>query len=156
MKNIRRLTAEDVPRLRRFWIKHWAREEIIVHRQVIRPEQVEGFTYEDWLGLITYCVRENECEIISLDSLREGQGIGSTLIGAVIKEAQARRCRRITVVTTNDNLQALGFYQKRGFSLVAVRRGAIDEARKRKPAISRTGKNGIPLRDEIELEFLLQ
>jgi len=155
MEAIRRLTADDLPQLRQFWIEHWSGEEIIAHGQVIRPEQVEGFVYEDWSGLVTFCFRENECEIISLNSLREGQGIGSALIEAVIKEAKTKQCQRISLITTNDNLHALGFYQKRSFSLVAIYRRAIDESRKRKPTISWIGENGIPLRDEIELELLL-
>jgi hypothetical protein len=57
--------------------------------------------------------------------------------------------------TTNDNLHALGFYQKRGFELATFRRGAVNESRKIKPGIPRVGENGILLRDEIELEMLL-
>ena len=86
----------------------------------------------------------------------EGQGIGSALIETVIKEAKARQCHRMFLITTNDNLHALGFYQKRGFSLVAIYRHAIDETRKIKPTISWIGENGIPLRDEIEFELLLE
>ena len=156
MEIIRRLSADDLPRLRAFWIEHWGGEEIIAHGQVIQPEQVDGFVCGDWSGLVTFCFRENECEITSLNSLLEEQGIGSRLIEAVIEEAKIKRCRRISLITTNDNLHALGFYQKRGFSLFAIYRRAIDESRKRKPTISLIGENGIPLRDEIELELLLE
>jgi hypothetical protein len=52
-------------------------------------------------------------------------------------------------------LNALGFYQRRGFEIVTVYRGAINESRKRKPSISLIGMNNIPLRDEIELEINL-
>jgi ribosomal protein S18 acetylase RimI-like enzyme len=156
MELIRRLSAADLPRLRQFWIEHWGGEEIIAHGQVIQPGQADGFVHGDWSGLVTFCFRENECEITSLDSLREGQGIGSRLIEAVIEEAKIKRCRRISLITTNDNLRALGFYQKRGFELVAIYRHAIDESRKLKPTIAWIGENGIPLRDEIELELLLE
>jgi GNAT superfamily N-acetyltransferase len=156
MEPLRRLSAEDLPRLRQFWIERWSGEEMIAHVRVIRPEDVEGFVSEDWSGLVTFCFRGNECEITSIDSLREGQGIGSKLIEAVIEEAKAKQCRRIFLITTNDNLRALGFYQKRGFSLVAVYRGAIDESRMLKPTIPLIGENGIPLHDEIELELLLE
>jgi hypothetical protein len=60
------------------------------------------------------------------------------------------------LITTNDNLHALGFYQKRGFEIVTVYRGAVNESRKRKPTIPLVGMNGIPLRDEIELEMSLR
>jgi GNAT superfamily N-acetyltransferase len=77
------------------------------------------------------------------------------LINAVVEEARKRNCTRIFLITTNDNLNALGFYQKRGFELVAIHRGAVNESRKIKPGIPLMGNDGIPLRDEIELELTL-
>jgi hypothetical protein len=59
------------------------------------------------------------------------------------------------LITTNDDLRALGFYQKRGMSLVMVYRNAMDLARKLKPQIPLVGLNCIPFRDEIELEMVL-
>ena len=157
--DLRSLTREDLPLLRRFWIEHWGGEEMITRGRVYRPEQLEGFVFEDgeeWLGLLTFFIEDGECEVTSLDSLREGQGIGSTLIDKAIEEARARGCRRLFLITTNDNLNALGFYQKRRFEMVAIYRGAVNESRKRKPGIPLIGMNGIPLRDEIELEVLLK
>jgi ribosomal protein S18 acetylase RimI-like enzyme len=156
--NIRRLTTNDLPRLRQFWVEHWGGEEMITRGNVYRPEQLEGFVVEDeneWIGLLTFFIKDNECEVTSLDSLREGQGIGSALIDRAIEEARAKNCRRLFLITTNDNLNALGFYQKRGFEIVTVYRGAIHESRKRKPSIPLIGFNKIPLRDEIELEINL-
>lgn len=75
---------------------------------------------------------------------------------ALLEALQSRvaDCDRIWLVTTNDNLDALRFYQRRGFSLCALRPGAVDDARHTlKPSISRTGAYGIPLRDELELEL---
>src|SRR5581483_12505812 len=103
--------------------------------------------------LITYHIQGNECEIISLDSTRPGQGIGTALIEAVRQEAQRTGCRRLWLITTNDNLNALRFYQRRGFVLVAVHRNAIELSRKLKPQIPLIGEHGIPIRDEIELEM---
>ncbi len=160
MSTPRCLTQSDLPRLRQFWIEHWGGEEMISRGNVYRPEQLEGFVVEDddrgvWIGLLTFFIKDGECEVTSLDSLREGQGIGSRLMDETIQEARARNCKRLFLITTNDNLNALGFYQKRGFEIVAVYRGAINESRKRKPSIPLIGLNGIPLRDEIELEILL-
>ena len=156
--NIRRLTSEDLPRLRQFWIEHWGGEIMITRGNVYRPEQLEGFVIEadgEWIGLLTFIIKDGELEVTSLDSLREGQGIGSLLLNRAMEEARAKDCRRIFLITTNDNLNALGFYQKRGFELVALYRGAIHESRKIKPSISLMGMNHIPLRDEIELEIRL-
>jgi GNAT superfamily N-acetyltransferase len=153
--NLRRLTQPDLPRLRNFWIEHWGSDDMIMHGQRVRYDEVEGFVFGDWTGLITFMVRGDECEVTSLNSLQEGQGIGAALIEEVVREAKERNCRRLFLITTNDNLNALGFYQKRGFELSALHRGAIQESRKLKPSIPLIGMNNIPLRDEIELEMKL-
>ena len=154
-KNIRRLGKDDLPHLGQFWVEHWSGEEIVTHGQVVRHKEVEAFVYSDWLALVTFVIRGNECEIISLNSLQEGIGIGTALLEEVILEAQKKHCRRAFLVTTNDNLDAIGFYQRRGWSLKTLRRNAMEEARKLKPTIPFIGKHNIPLRDEIELEMIL-
>jgi len=107
-------------------------------------------------GLLTYIVAGDECEIHTLHTVRQWQGAGSALIAAVRETAARRRCRRLWLVTTNDNVDALRFYQRRGFRLTALRPGAVDEARRTlKPEIAEVGGHGIPLRDEIELEMPL-
>jgi GNAT superfamily N-acetyltransferase len=107
------------------------------------------------LGLATYRLECGGCEIVTLNSLREGIGIGTLLVEAVRSVALSNKCRRVWVITTNDNLQGLRFYQRRGFSLVAIHRNAIELSRKLKPEIPLIGLNGIPLRDELELEMVL-
>src|SRR5215510_12142922 len=130
--NLRRLAESDMPRLRQFWMDHWSGEFIVARGKIHNAEDVEGFLVDDqdvWAGLITYKISNNECEVISLDGLREGQGIGTMLLRKVIQEARTRNCRRVFLITTNDNLYALGFYQRRDFELVAVHRGAVNKAR---------------------------
>ncbi|HEX7715028.1 MAG TPA: GNAT family N-acetyltransferase, partial [Bacillota bacterium] len=65
-------------------------------------------------------------------------------------------CQRLWLITTNDNLAAIRFYQLRGFVLVALHRDAIAQSRKLKPEIPLRGIDGIPIRDEIELEVVLK
>ena len=157
--NIRRLTVEDLPRLREYWRKHWGDEFVVAHGVIYRPETLNGFLAiedDEWVGEITYSVSGDECEIVSLDSLRQGHGIGTKLMDAAVDEARTRSCRRVFLITTNDNLHALGFYQRRGFDLVRIHRHALDETRKLKPGIPLIGMNHIPLRDEIELELMLK
>jgi len=131
---------------------------MIARGNVYRPEQLDGFVVEnenEWVGLVTFFIRDDECEVTSLDSLHQGKGFGTQLIDKAIEEARAGNCKRLFLITTNDNLHALGFYQKRGFEIVTVYRGAVNESRKRKPRIPLVGMDGIPLRDEIELEIKL-
>ncbi len=149
---IRPLTRADLPRLIEFWKEHWGGDEMIVHGESFRPERLSGFVNEDWSGVVTYIIQNNSCEIVSLNSLNEYQGVGTALIDEVIKVARQQNCRRLFLVTTNDNLHALGFYQRRGFEIATIRRGAVNETRKLKPGIPVIGMDNIPLRDEIELE----
>ena len=158
MPSLRRLTSEDLPSLHQFWIDHWGGEEMITCGNIYRSEQLEGLVVEEgeeWIGLLTFFIKDQECEVTSLDSLREGQGVGSKLIDRAVEEARARGCKRLFLITTNHNLNALGFYQKRGFEMASIYRGAVNESRKRKPGNPLVGYNNIPLRDEIELEILL-
>jgi ribosomal protein S18 acetylase RimI-like enzyme len=159
MPALRRLSRGDLPRLRQFWMEHWGGEEMIARGHIYRPEQLEGFVIEEeqeWIGLLTFLVKDGECEVTSLNSLRQGQGLGSKLIDQVVEEARTQGCMRLFLITTNDNLNALGFYQRRGFEIAAVYRGAVNESRKLKPGIPLVGYNNIPLRDEIELEMSLR
>jgi GNAT superfamily N-acetyltransferase len=109
----------------------------------------------DVVGLATFELSGPECELVTLNAFRAGQGIGSALLDRVTQAAAAHGCRRVWLVTTNDNLAALGFYQRQGMRLVAVHPGAVDEARRVKPTIPVTGDHGIPLHDELELELRL-
>lgn len=106
------------------------------------------------VGFIAYAKEGEECEIVALYSAVGNQGIATQLISRVKEGAKAKGCRRVWLMTTNDNTQALRFYQKRGFVLVALRPNAIEAQRKIKP-IPLMGNDGIPIRDEIELEMTL-
>jgi GNAT superfamily N-acetyltransferase len=154
---IRPAGPEDKEWIRELLRERWAADFIIVHREEYRPAELPGFIAETGpvkSGAITYRLDGRECEIMTLDSLFPGRGIGGALIGAVQIAASRAGCRRLTVVTTNDNLHAIRFYQRKGFVLSALRANAIEESRKRKP-IPLLGDDGIPIRDEIELEMIL-
>jgi N-acetylglutamate synthase-like GNAT family acetyltransferase len=109
----------------------------------------------DRAGLATWRMEGAEAELVTLDAVVEGRGAGTALLEAVTAAARTAGCRRLWLITSNDNLQALRFYQRRGLRLVAVHRGAIDEARRIKPQIPKVGAAGIAIHDEIELELAL-
>ena len=155
---IRSLTPHDADQVHAFTAEQWGAPEVVVHDTVYEPHTLPGFVavqHDAWLGLITYHVAGDACEIVTLASMWEGVGVGTALIKSVVAEARRFGCRRVWLMTTNDNLHALRFYQKRGFRLVAVHRGAVDRARQIKSAIPYLGNHGIPLHDEIELELPL-
>jgi ribosomal protein S18 acetylase RimI-like enzyme len=112
---------------------------------------------EEPVGLLTYRIAGNELEIVTLNSVRErvGVGIGTALVTAAIEIARGSGCRRVWLITTNDNLPALRFYQRRGFRLSALYPDALAASRRLKPEIPLEGRDGIALRDELELEFPL-
>lgn len=107
------------------------------------------------IGVILYVIDGVECEIRLVQSLVENQGVATALIQAVKNLAAAQNCRRLWLITTNDNLKAIGFYQRRGFVLAAVHKNALAVSRQLKPEIPEIGLDSIPLRDEIELEMTL-
>lgn len=107
------------------------------------------------IGLLTHTPPESRggCEVITLSSRSEDGGVGTALLNAAVRRARGQGCTRIFLTTTNDNLRAIGFYQKRGWRVAALHRGAMDRAREVKPTIPLLGLNGIPLHDELELEM---
>lgn len=134
--------------------ERWGGSIVVAHGRVCRPADLPGLAAvagERPVGLPTYEIRGDTCEVVTLDSLDPGQGIGSRLLEAVAAAARAAGCARLFLITTNDNLPALRFTQKRGFRLAGLRISALDESRRLKPAIGLVGDDGIPVRDEIEL-----
>jgi ribosomal protein S18 acetylase RimI-like enzyme len=155
---IRPLDPGDRDWVAQFTVEHWEAEFIVAHGEVYRPHNLPGFVAIQEgkkVGLVTYTIAGDSCEIVSLDSLRPSMGIGTALVEAVKAVARQSRCRRVWLITTNDNLNALRFYQKRGFALVKIRRNALEAVRQLKP-IPLLGADGIPIRDEIELELTLE
>ncbi|MCM3055720.1 GNAT family N-acetyltransferase [Caldifermentibacillus hisashii] len=154
-------TTDDLPKNKiiDFFKLHWGSSEMVISSGVYDCSKLDGFAVvngeDEIIGLITYIMKDNECEIISLDSIEEGKGIGTSLVREVEKLGLKEKCKLLKLVTTNDNLQALKFYQKRGFILSRIFLNAVEKARKIKPEIPLMGNDGIPIRDEIELIKIL-
>jgi DNA-3-methyladenine glycosylase I len=155
---IQPLTSDDREWISQFIFKLWGSNRVVSRGIVYYPQDLPGFIalYDgEKVGLVTYKITGASCEIVTIDSNRPSSGVGSALIESVRDIAIKSGCKRLWLITTNDNLNALRFYQKRGFVLVAVHRNALEQSRKLKPEISLIGNDGIPLRDEIELEMML-
>jgi GNAT superfamily N-acetyltransferase len=151
---VRPVEESDRPTVEWLTTQLWGAAEVAVHDGVFYPAALPGFIAERGgriAGLVTFQVRPGVLEIVTINALDLYQGIGTMLIEAVRAEAKRQGCHQITLTTTNDNIGALRFYQRRGFRIAAVRPGAVDRTRRRKPEIPRTGDFGIPLRDEIDL-----
>lgn len=155
---IRPLGPEDEEWVAEFIDRRWGSPHVVAHGKLFYPHTLPGFVAEsagEPVGLLTYHVDGGDWEIITVDSLEPNLGIGSDLVYTLRQHAKKAGARRLWLITTNDNLNALRFYQKRGFTLVAVHPNVLERSRQLKPNIPLVGEDGIPLRDEIELEMLL-
>jgi ribosomal protein S18 acetylase RimI-like enzyme len=133
----------------------WGDETIAVHGNLYDVGDLEGLKAikdNTIIGILHYQIEGKACEILTLASRQKGQGIGSMLIEVVEDIARQNQCQKMRVVTTNDNLQALGFYQRRGYHLAALFPNQLKISRRLKPGIPEIGDNNIPLRDELHLE----
>jgi ribosomal protein S18 acetylase RimI-like enzyme len=151
---IRPIDEGDRPMLAWLVTELWGSETVAVHGSSLRPAELGGFIAERSrrvVGLLTYQLVDTMLEIVTLNAIDRRAGIGTMLIEAAVGKARRFGCREIRLTTTNDNVDALRFYQRRGFRLAELRPGAIAESRKVKPEIPETGDHGIPLRDELDL-----
>jgi GNAT superfamily N-acetyltransferase len=146
----------------REWVRETLRDlwgETVVSRGAVHdPTALPGLVAEEGgerVGLLTYRIDGADCEVMTIDAFPEGSGAGTALLDATGRAARDAGCARVWLITTNDNLRALRFYQRRGFRLVAVHPGALERSRELKPSIPEIGLDGIPLRDELELELRL-
>jgi ribosomal protein S18 acetylase RimI-like enzyme len=155
---VRPLESSDTDWIIGLLVEHWGSVKVVSRGKIHYADRLPGFVTLDngkRVGLVTYRAENDECEIVTLNSLVEGIGIGTALVKAVRSIAASNRFRRVWLITTNDNLKALRFYQRRGFSLVALYRKALEVSRNLKPEIPLIGLDGIPIRDELELEIPL-
>jgi ribosomal protein S18 acetylase RimI-like enzyme len=155
---IRKIKETDLEWVREIFVNNWGGDFIVSKGKIYKYNSLDGFIAEEKaekVGLITINTENGETEIITINSLLKERGIGSLLLGATVNAAKEKKSKRIWLYTTNDNLNALRFYQKNGFRLVRINAGAIAESRKLKQQIPEFGEDGIPIRDEIELEMML-
>lgn len=156
--DIRELSDQDREWARDLLVTHWGSAVVVSRGRLLDAGRLPGFVgLVDGTpgGLVTYRVEGDQCEIVTLNSLIEGRGVGKALVAAVADAARRAACHRIWLITTNDNDPAIGFYRRRGFVLAAVHKDAIEFSRKLKPEIPKLGRGGIPIKDELEFELFL-
>ena len=134
--DIARISPKDQPWVAEILCEHWGSTKIVSRGKIHIGDQLPGFILRGQgkpLGLITYHIDGNQCEITTLNSFKEKMGIGTALIEAVKSISKEIGCTRLWLITTNDNINAIRFYQKCGFKLVAVHQNAIQLSRSLKP-----------------------
>lgn len=151
---IRAIEDTDRPAVTQLLTERWTSPEILIEGEMIDASALPGFLAEDdgeLVGLVTLIKRDAEWEILTLDSLSRWTGTGTQLLDAVVQDARRLGIARVMVRTSNDNLDAFRFYQRRGFRLERIVPGVIDAERLLKPEIPIMGEYGIPLHDEVVL-----
>ncbi|MCL2195313.1 MAG: GNAT family N-acetyltransferase [Oscillospiraceae bacterium] len=120
--------------------EHWG-GPFMVSRGVLHDTRSQpGFVAvsdDEILGYALYDLASDGCGITVLQSLRPNQGVGRALINAVVRAAQDATCKRVWLVTTNDNTHAIRFYQRAGFALRAVHINAMEQAQTANPTAGR-------------------
>jgi N-acetylglutamate synthase-like GNAT family acetyltransferase len=156
---IRRVERSDQP-----WVAEVVRGAFASTRVVSRGRLIEdasileGFAVESDgrpIGCALWHVEDGDCELVVIVTTYRGAGAGTALLDAVVAEGKAQGWRRLWLVTTNDNTDAIRLYQRAGWEWVAWHRDAVDKSRALKPELPPTGAHGIPIRHEIEFEYPL-
>jgi ribosomal protein S18 acetylase RimI-like enzyme len=155
---VRPLEAADAPWNEAALRRAWGSRLVARYGELVDALPLDGFVAVDGnerVGLLTYAVRRDELEVVSIHADREGEGIGRALMDAAGERARQLGVRRLWLVTTNDNVRAIRFYQRWGMDLVAVHRDEVERSRAVKPSIPLTGFDGVPIRHELEFELIL-
>ncbi len=149
---IRATEESDHADVRQLLMDRWTAPEIMLDNEMVDASRLPGYVAydgEELVGMVTLIKRADEWEILTLDSLNRWGGVGSQLLDAVVTEARSIGMLRLTVRTSNDNLDAFRFYQRRGFRLERIGQGVIDREREQKPGIPLRGDYGIEIHDEV-------
>jgi ribosomal protein S18 acetylase RimI-like enzyme len=153
---LRRLRADERALLIEVLTREWTSPQIVSRGRLHDAslgQAIGAFEGEQLVGLATYEITHGECEVLTLNAFESHRGVGSALLEAVAKEARDAGCRRLWLTTTNDNTEAIGFYESHGLRLVTVHHGAMDGARRLKPSIPEFGTGGVRISDELEFEL---
>ena len=154
----RELTIDD-----RAWAERLVRERFASHRIVSRgvlhdARALPGLIAEREgtpVGLLQYRVLGEQFEVVILIAVPPRRGAGRFLLREAEPIARSHGCKRLWLITTNDNTDAIAFYRAIGWRQVAIHRGAMRESRRLKPEIPELASDGTPIEDEIEFELHL-
>ena len=146
--------CEDVEVLQGLVKRFWGEPEQLMFDQRFIVTEYPAIVAEcdnKIVGFIFYApFREEVVLIMAVGVLPQyqGRGIGRSLISQVEKFAKEQGRQRLFVVTTNDNLPALAFYQRLGFQLFEVVPNVVSQ----KLGGIFPGFANIPIRDELRLQ----
>lgn len=150
---VRQLRPLDLPWAAGLVAQHFGSDRVVSRGRLHYVEDLNGLIVEldgRPVGLLQYRFEGDECEVVVLIAAIQRRGIGSQLLTAATSLAARRGCRRIWLVTTNENDAAIGFCRAQSWTLAAVHKGAVRESRRLKPEIPEQTIDGTPIVDEWE------
>ena len=156
--NIQEISPDYRQAVNEILMREWSCPPCISRGRAIDTTMLPGFVSlcdNKINGVVTYNIEGSECEITTLNSFDENKGVGTALINATLAAAKEKGCSRLWLITTNDDINAIRFYQLKGFELAAVHINAMDLSRKMKPSIPLLGMDNIPIKHEFEFEIRL-
>jgi ribosomal protein S18 acetylase RimI-like enzyme len=139
-------------------VRNWSSTTVARRGEPIQATDLPGYVAllgGRRTGMVLVDVRSNEMEIVAVSTSSRGQGVGRALMEQCVAEARDHGCRRVWLVTTNNNIAAIAFYQRFGMDLCALRRYAVRASRVLKPSIPLRDSAGVPIDHELEFELLL-
>ena len=110
------------------------------------------------VGFAVYRLDLPEAELLAIRAVQQWGGVGTMLIQNVERRVKAKGAQKLWLCTTNDNISAIQFYQRRGYRFRALHAGEFQNVLKIKGFDADTpvvGQNRIVIRDELVFEKTL-
>jgi ribosomal protein S18 acetylase RimI-like enzyme len=150
---VREATDSDRAAARELFQRDFGRTRIVAFGEVMDIESMPALVavlYAEPSGALAYRLLGDSLHIVALatDPMWQRSGVGGYLVAEAELIARKLKLGRIVVATTNDNLPALHFYQRRGYRMTELVASSVVAHTHQEIA----GFAGIPVRDEIRLE----
>ena len=155
---VRRATAADQQFIAETVIGSFASTQLVSRGRSVEATELDGFVVENDgrpIGCALWHEIDGDAELVVLVTTYRGAGAGTALLDAVVDYARDAKWKRLWLVTTNDNTDAIRLYQRAGWDWVGFHRDSVTEARAMKPELPDAGNHGIAVRHEIEFEYPL-
>ena len=155
---VRPLTAGDRGWVRATLVRNWSSTTVARRGELIEARDLSGYVAllgGRRTGLVLVDVRNGDLEVVAISTRTRRQGVGHALIKQCVEQARERGCRRVWLITTNNNTAAVAFYQHIGMDLCAYYRHGVRALRLLKPSIPLRDSTGVRIDHELEFELLL-
>jgi ribosomal protein S18 acetylase RimI-like enzyme len=139
-------------------VRNWSSTAVARRGELIEARDLAGYAAllgGRRTGLVLVDLRDGDLEVVAISTTRRRQGVGHALIKQCVEQARECECRRVWLITTNNNTTAIAFYQRVGMDLCVYYRHGVQASRRLKPAIPLRDSSGVPIDHELEFELLL-